>query len=42
MASANLSNESIPVLTKTITQVKIDQFESCGIRDHQKLQCNKW
>ena len=40
MASANLSNESIPVLTKTITQVKIDQFESCGIRDHQNIHNN--
>ena len=37
MASAELSNETIPVLTKTITQVKIDQFESCGILDRQNI-----
>ncbi len=40
MASTELSNETIPVLTKTITQVKIDQFESCGIRDHQNIHNN--
>ncbi len=40
MASAELSNETIPVLSKTITQVKIDQFESCGIRDHQNIHNN--
>ncbi len=33
MASTELSNETIPVLTKTITQIKINQFESCGILD---------
>ena len=37
MASAELSNETIPVLTKTITQVKINQFESCGILDRQNI-----
>ncbi len=37
MASAELSNESIPVLTKTITQIKINQFESCGILDRQNI-----
>ena len=37
MASAELSNETIPVLTKTITQVKINQFESCGILDRENI-----
>ena len=37
MASAELSNETIPVLTKTITQVKINQFESCGILDRDNI-----
>jgi acyl dehydratase len=37
MASAELSNETIPVLTKTITQIKINQFESCGILDRQNI-----
>ncbi len=37
MASTELSNETIPVLTKTITQVKINQFESCGILDRDNI-----
>ncbi len=37
MASAELSNETIPVLTKTITQIKINQFESCGILDRENI-----
>lgn len=37
MASAELSDETIPVLTKTITQIKINQFESCGILDRQNI-----
>ncbi len=37
MASTELSNETIPVLTKTITQIKINQFESCGILDRQNI-----
>ncbi len=37
MASAELSNETIPVLTKTITQVKINQFEYCGILDRDNI-----
>ncbi len=40
MASAELSNETIPVLTKTITQVKINQFESCGILDRENIHNN--
>ncbi len=40
MASAELSNETIPVLTKTITQIKINQFESCGILDRQNIHNN--
>ncbi len=37
MATANLDQDTIPVLTKTITQVKINQFESCGILDRQNI-----
>ena len=37
MASVDLSNETIPVLTKTITQIKINQFESCGILDRENI-----
>ena len=40
MASAELSNETIPVLTKTIPQVKINQFESCGILDRENIHNN--
>ena len=40
MASVDLSNETIPVLTKTITQIKINQFESCGILDRQNIHNN--
>ncbi len=40
MGSAELSNETIPVLTKTITQVKINQFESCGILDRENIHNN--
>ena len=40
MASAELSNETIPVLTKTITQVTINQFESCGILDRDNIHNN--
>ena len=40
MASAELINETIPVLTKTITQVKINQFESCGILDRDNIHNN--
>ena len=37
MATANLDQDTIPVLTKTISQVKINQFESCGIRDRENI-----
>jgi acyl dehydratase len=37
MASTGLENKSIPSLTKSITQVKINQFESCGIRDRENI-----
>jgi acyl dehydratase len=37
MATANLDQDTIPVLTKTISQVKINQFESCGIRDSENI-----
>ncbi len=40
MASTELSNETIPVLTKTITQIKINQFESCGILDRENIHNN--
>ena len=40
MASAELINETIPVVTKTITQVKINQFESCGILDRDNIHNN--
>ncbi len=37
MASTGLEDKTIPELTKTITQVKINQFESCGIRDRENI-----
>ena len=37
MASAELNNTIIPSVTKSITQVKINQFESCGILDRQNI-----
>ena len=37
MASTGLENKAIPSLTKSITQVKINQFESCGIRDRENI-----
>lgn len=37
MASTGLENKTIPTLTKSITQVKINQFESCGIRDRENI-----
>lgn len=37
MASTELENKTIPTLTKSITQVKINQFESCGIRDRENI-----
>ena len=37
MASAGLETKAIPALTKSITQVKINQFESCGIRDRENI-----
>ncbi len=37
MASAGLENKALPTLTKSITQVKINQFESCGIRDRENI-----
>ena len=37
MASAGLETKAIPTLTKSITQVKINQFESCGIRDRENI-----
>ncbi len=40
MATANLDQDTIPVLTKTITQIKINQFESCGILDRQNIHNN--
>ena len=37
MASTGLETKAIPSLTKSITQVKINQFESCGIRDRENI-----
>ena len=37
MASTGLENKAIPSITKSITQVKITQFESCGIRDRENI-----
>ena len=37
MASAGLETKTIPTLTKTISQLKINQFESCGIRDRENI-----
>ena len=37
MASTELENKAIPTLTKSITQVKINQFESCGIRERENI-----
>ena len=37
MASAELNNTTIPSVTKSITQVKINQFESCGILDRKNI-----
>ena len=37
MASAGLETKTIPTLTKTISQIKINQFESCGIRDRENI-----
>jgi len=37
MASTELETKAIPTLTKSITQVKINQFESCGIRERENI-----
>ena len=37
MASAELNNTTIPSVTKRITQVKINQFESCGILERENI-----
>ena len=37
MASAELNNTTIPSLTKSNTQVKINQFESCGILERENI-----
>jgi len=37
MASAELNNTTIPSVTKSITQVKINQFESCGIIERENI-----
>ncbi len=37
MASTGLEEKTIPALTKTISQVKINQFESCGIRERENI-----
>ena len=37
MASTELENKAIPTLTKSITLVKINQFESSGIRERENI-----
>jgi len=37
MASTELETKAIPTLTKSITQIKINQFESCGIRERENI-----
>ena len=37
MESTELETKTIPSLTKTISQVKINQFESCGIRERENI-----
>ena len=37
MASSELNNTTIPSVTKSITQVKINQFESCGILERENI-----
>jgi 3-hydroxybutyryl-CoA dehydratase len=37
MALTGLENRTIPTLTKSITQTKINQFESCGIQDRENI-----
>ena len=37
MASSELNNTIIPSVTKSITQVKINQFESCGILERENI-----
>ena len=37
MASAELNNTTNPSVTKSITQVKINQFESCGILERENI-----
>lgn len=40
MATTGLENRTIPSLTKSITQEKINQFESCGILDRENIHNN--
>jgi acyl dehydratase len=40
MATPKLENETLPVITKVITQEKINQFESCGILDRENIHNN--
>jgi len=40
MASPKLDNDTIPSVTKHLTQQTIDQFESCGILDRQNIHNN--
>lgn len=40
MATPKLDNDTLPVITKVVTQVKINQFESCGILDRENIHNN--
>ena len=40
MASPRLEGDTLPSLTKTITQEKIELFESCGILERENIHNN--
>lgn len=40
MASPRIEGDTLPSLTKTITQAKIEQFESCGIIERENIHNN--
>ena len=40
MATPKLDNETLPVITKVVTQAKINQFESCSILDRENIHNN--
>jgi acyl dehydratase len=40
MASPKLDQDTLPQLTKVVTQTSINQFESCGILDRENIHNN--